>query len=247
MHFANQAIKNRHILALFLTVSRLVAACLGYLTASVHSFATSVVQMSLTGAFRQEKFANRETASLLWCISERPVTIILPPFAWTKQPVAKILPLFTFLVIFNEKVICGNSCYSLQLVWNQICCMCLGRLWPLKVVVGELRCHDFTWLLGLPRRWKEAPLPQKNSSIRSAVSTELRLLTDTDGHGRTRGHGVHRASTGSRGKSTTWTFRRHTVFYVSMLFLLNTCVLNTHWAFQHNFDLQDILTDRVRD
>jgi len=29
--------------------------------------------------------------------------------------VAHLLTVFTFLVIFNEEVICGNSCYNLQL------------------------------------------------------------------------------------------------------------------------------------
>ena len=55
---------------------------------------------------------------LLWCIPERPVAIILP--------------LFTFLVIFDEEVVCGNSCYSLQLVRVYICCACLGCLWAIK-------------------------------------------------------------------------------------------------------------------
>ena len=73
-----------------------------YLTASVHSFATSVVhvQVSLADVFRREKFQNREPAYVMYF----------------ETASGKYTATIHFLGNFNEEVIRGNSCYSLQLV-----------------------------------------------------------------------------------------------------------------------------------
>jgi len=63
--------------------------------------------MSLADAFRHEQFPNGESAYVMYSgtASGNYVAIV-----YLKQPVAHILPLFMFLVIFNEQVKRGNSC-----------------------------------------------------------------------------------------------------------------------------------------
>jgi len=88
--------------------------------------------MSLADAIRQEKFPNRATAIAMY----------------SGTASGKYIATVHFLGNFfkwRSYMWQSNSCYiSLQLVWIQICCMCLGRLWPLKQInIYCVICYNF--------------------------------------------------------------------------------------------------------